>query len=102
MCYEVLPEGVGWMGEVKRSLCSFIFGDPAINRCRGPKYSKHLRSKLISEGAAFRVKQIELVSHTSTQFLSKTTRGSLTLCAVTEPRLSAGTCFAPMPDKAHS
>lgn len=63
MCYEVLPEGVGWMGEGKQSLCSRKFGDPAINRCCGPKDSKHLKSKPVSEGPTFRVKQTELGSN---------------------------------------
>lgn len=63
MCYKVLPEGGGWVGEVKQSLCSRKFGDPAINRCCGPKDSKHLKSKPVSEGPTFRVKQNELGSN---------------------------------------
>lgn len=45
---------VGWGEEAE--LCEFIFGDPAIYRRCGPKGSKHLSSKAVSEWLTFGMK----------------------------------------------
>lgn len=74
--------GCGLYREGKLSFGSFVLGDPVINRCCGPKDSKHLRSKPRSERLTFRMKWILPISNASTQFLSKMVQGSLALGTV--------------------